>query len=256
MNYNKRINLLKRWCIEKSNHYSKHQKEQGFADIRYAATNELIFKLSMLIDKKFVNDADFQKQIENMLDIHVNSLLANPYNNTLKYMIEKINKEFLTYFQEIMFGDSDESISEIPYERVITGKEANEIIAQFNDYWCYDNKAYWFPLMGNEPESVQDKFFVMEKHFVAYRKKIYDWINSQEEHIYSYGESTYNIRFCVETSSLDENLAQEWAYTNKGFTWFVYFSHEGTVSFAGTIVPIVKEILEDKKEHWDSFELS
>ena len=34
----------------------------------------------------------------------------------------------------------------------------------------------------------------------------------------------------------------------------VYFSHEETVSFAGAIVPKIKEVLKAEKEHWNRFE--
>ena len=43
-------------------------------------------------------------------------------------------------------------------------------------------------------------------------------------------------------------------YTDKDFSWAIYFSHENTVAFAGSIVPTVKELLANEKEHWDKFE--
>ncbi len=33
-----------------------------------------------------------------------------------------------------------------------------------------------------------------------------------------------------------------------------YFSHEDAVSFAGAIVPIIKEILVAEKDHWNRYE--
>ena len=43
-------------------------------------------------------------------------------------------------------------------------------------------------------------------------------------------------------------------YTDKDFSWAIYFSHENTVAFAGTIVPKVKEMMSKEKEHWNKFE--
>lgn len=46
----------------------------------------------------------------------------------------------------------------------------------------------------------------------------------------------------------------ETIYTDKDFSWAIYFSHEDTVAFAGSIVPKAKELLSTKKEYWNKFE--
>ena len=43
----------------------------------------------------------------------------------------------------------------------------------------------------------------------------------------------------------------EVAYTDKDFRWLIYFSHEGTVTFAGSFVPQVKNILRNETAHWN-----
>ena len=46
----------------------------------------------------------------------------------------------------------------------------------------------------------------------------------------------------------------ETIYTDKDFSWAIYFFHEDTVAFAGSIVPKAKELLSTKKEYWNRFE--
>ena len=66
-------------------------------------------------------------------------------------------------------------------------------------------------------------------------------------HIYSFGENNFRPEHCIETTELIEYGGCETIYTDKDFSWAIYFSHEGTVSFAGSIVPIAKNLLLTKK---------
>ena len=53
-----------------------------------------------------------------------------------------------------------------------------------------------------------------------------------------------------------EYSGSETIYTDQQFTWAIYYSHENTVSFAGSIVPKVKDLLLPVKDHWDKFEMN
>ena len=59
---------------------------------------------------------------------------------------------------------------------------------------------------------------------------------------------------CIETVELNEYSGCETIYTDKDFSWAIYFSHENTVAFAGSIVPKIKELLSNESEHWNKFE--
>ena len=79
-------------------------------------------------------------------------------------------------------------------------------------------------------------------------------IGLPQTHIYSCSEIWYKPQNCIETVELTEYDGFETIYTDKEFSWAIYFSHENTVSFAGSIVPKVKELLSNEKEHWNKFE--
>ena len=61
-----------------------------------------------------------------------------------------------------------------------------------------------------------------------------------QQHAYCLFESWFEQPNCVETGELDAYAGSECFYTAKDFRWLIYFSHEETVSFAGSIVSAVK----------------
>ncbi len=110
--------------------------------------------------------------------------------------------------------------------------------------------------MGDELKEISDKFFVMFDYAEPYMEQIKQIIGLPQTHIYSYGEDAFRPENCIETVELIEYGGCESIYTDKGFSWAIYFSHENTVAFAGSIVSAVKELLSKEKEHWDKFELN
>lgn len=257
MKYNNQLHILKEWCSRITNEYYAQQiYEQGISGIQYGAVAEISFKLMQLINQDFPDDASFYESIVALMNVHYDFALKRELTRTEKYKIDKVKKDFLAYVQLVLSDKCPIKLMEHPYERIITGPEANEIISQINSRWEYYNDSYWFPLMGEEPQSVTNKFFIMKKHVLPYWNNICDYILKCNEHIYSYGESYYDIEFCTETSTIGGLNDEEWSYTDKNYTWFIYLSHEDTISFAGTIVPFIKELLIEEKEHWDRYEYS
>ena len=145
-------------------------------------------------------------------------------------------------------------MANIPYSRVIVGSEATALQDKFRSVWGYVNTSYWFPLMGDQPKEISEKFFIMLDYAEPYMKQIEQIIGLPQTHIYSYGEDVFRPHNCRETVELIGYGGLETIYADKNFSWAIYFSHENTVAFAGSIVPEVKELLSKEKEHWDKFE--
>lgn len=255
MKYNHIIHILKAWCHQKGEQYrQEYEKAKGITYIRYLATDELSFQLSMLTDKEFSSDEEFQNSVIALLNTHYDISLTHLESPVAKYMVEQIHTLFCEYMHTVFTSDIKAVSSGDPYERVIVGEEANEIISRFQSFWEYRSESYWFPLCGNEPEQIKDKFFVMFEYAEPHWDEIGRLIGLPHNHIYSYGESVHQLTFCIETDQIDALCYSEWAYTDKSFTWIIYFSHEGTVAFAGSIVPQIKELLKDKQAHWNRYE--
>lgn len=254
MMFNNLINHLKLWCENKADIYQRaYQENSGFLYVGYQLAYELEFKLLTLIDKPFESKKDLKNEVLNLINVHYEDSILNPQNRLVNYIVEKINQEFRDFLEEIL-SEEELAVADIPYERIIIDSEASTLQDNFCSVWGYVNTSYWFPLVGDEPKEVSEKFFIMFDYFEPYIKQFEQLIGLPQTHMYGYGENIFRPPYCIETAELVEYGGLEIIYTDKDFTWAIYFSHENTVAFAGSIVPKVKELLSKEKEHWNKFE--
>ena len=256
MQYNEIINRLKLWLRNTAEIYEKiYQKHGDVTYIGYILANEWIFKLSMLIDKNFESKDDLRNTILNLHHVHYEESVRNPKNETANYIIEKINAEFFEYLEEILSQKDHLPPADIPYYRVIIGEEAEDLLEKFRKIWGYDGTDYWFPLTSKKTKEISEKFFIMFDYVEPYIKQIEKIIGLPQAHIYECDEEEWSYpKHCFENAELIEYSAAECFYTDKDFSWAIYFSHEATVSFAGRIVPKIKELLKDEEAHWNRWE--
>ncbi len=256
MIYNNIINHLRLWCINKSETYKLENAEHsGMLYVGHQAVNEMEFKLSTLTDKSYESMDELREEVLNLINVHYEPCVTNPQNSAAKHMVDKVNQEFCDYMEEVFLKNKALNSADIPYKRVITGSEAAALKDKFRLYWNYDNTSCWFPLMGDEPKEISEKLFIMFDYFEPYMKQFEKMIGLPQEHIYGFGENTFRPEHCIETTEIIEYDGCETIYTDKDFSWAFYLSHESTVSFAGSIVLKVKELLLAEKSHWDKFEL-
>ena len=255
MIFNNIINHLKLWCRNKAEAYHKaYGQHGGVTYVGYQVAYELEFKLSTLIDKSFGCMEDLKKEVVNLIDVHYEPTVLKPQNSLAKHIIDKTKREFCEFFEDLFSKSETLTLADIPYTRAIVGAEATALQDKFRSVWGYVNTSCWFPLMGDEPKEVSEKFFIMFDYIELYMKQLEQIIGLPQTHLYSYGEGWFRPQNCIETVELIEYGGYETIYTDKDFSWAIYFSHENTVSFAGSIVPKVKELLSNEKEHWDKFE--
>lgn len=255
MTFNNIINHLKLWCINKAKAYQKvYGNYGGITYVGYQIAYELEFKLSTLIDKSFESIEDLKREVINLVDVHYEPSIIEPKNSLAQHIIDKTNQEFCGFLEEVLAQKESLALADIPYTRVIVGSEAIALQEKFRSVWGYVNTSYWFPLMEDEPKEISEKFFIMFDYVAPYMEQIKQMIGLPKTHIYSYGEDISRPSHCLETVELIEYDGLETIYTDKDFSWAIYFSHENTVAFAGSIVPKVKDLLSNEKEHWDKFE--
>ncbi len=255
MKFNNIINHLLNWCDKKSESCRDSNKSYGGV---YSALSmvlwELNFKLSSLIDKEFETTESFRNSVFELIDIHYDNSIIEPQNGTVTRMIEKLNDEFRFCLTDLLFDADTLSFADRQYYRVILGNEAEGIIKRFKTVWSYENTSYWFPLMGEEPRRIEEKFYVMFDYIEPHINEISKLIGLPDAHIYEYSERDIFPDHCIETTEIPEYGGHETIYTDKNFSWAIYFSHEDTVAFAGSIVSKVKEILAKEKDHFNKFE--
>ena len=246
---------MKSWCENKAEAYQKvYGAHGGITYAGYLIAYELEFKLSTLIDKSFEDIEDFKREVLSLVDVHYEPSILKPQNSLVQHIIDKMNKEFCEFLEAVLSKHESLSLSDMPYMRVIIGSEANALQDKFRSVWGYINTSYWFPLMGDEPKEISEKVFIMYDYFEPYMKQVEQIIGLPLTHIYSYGKDVSRPPNCLETVELIEYGGCETIYTDKDFTWAIYFSHENTVAFAGSIVPKIKELLSNESEHWNKFE--
>lgn len=255
MIFNDDINRLKLWCENRAKACMPTDGSYGgIASVGYHLVYELIFKRSTLMDRPFESKNDFREAILAMMEIHYEPCILEPQNNAAQHMIEKTNRAFCAYLDEVLSEPGIPAPVDILFRRIIVGDEAKGLIEKFRTVWGYVNTCCWFPLMGNEPEEIEEKFYIMFQYLEPYQKALEKLLGLPQTHIYSYGETAFMPEHCEEVAELIEYGGCESIYTDKDFSWAIYFSHEDTVAFAGAIVPKVKELLCAEKEHWDKFE--
>ena len=255
MNFNNIINHLRLWCKNKAEVYRKvYGAHGGITYVGYLIAYELEFKLSTLIDMPFESIGYLKREVISLIDIHYEPSILEPQNSLAQHIIDKTNREFCEILEEVLAQKESLALADIPYTRVIVGSEAIALQEKFQSVWGYANTSYWFPLMGDEPKEISEKVFVMFGHLEPYIKQLKQIMGLPQNHLYSYGESDFRPQNCIETAEFVEYGGHETIYTDKDFSWAIYFSHENTVAFAGSIVPKVKELLSKEKEHWDKFE--
>ena len=192
MTFNNILNHLRLWCENKAKAYQKvYEAHGGITYVGYLIAYELEFKLLTLIDKPFEDTDKFKKEIQSLVDVHYDPSILNPQNSLVQYIIDKTNKEFGEFLEEVLSKQDSLHLVDTPYMRVIVGSDANALQDKFRSVWGYVNTSYWFPLMGDEPKEIPEKFFVMFDYFEPYRKQIEQIMGLPETHIYSYGENDF-----------------------------------------------------------------
>lgn len=248
MIFNNVISSLREWCFESAQKYrGEYDFIGGKVFCGYLAFDEFAFKLSMLTDREFASLEEFKDTIKSSLETHYDYYLSKPLDEERNALVRTAINEFLQRLDSINGGEMH---SNSKYQRVIIGEEAETLIARFDDVWHYDT-SYWFLLNADFPEDIPEKIFVMYKFIEPCWDSVRELAAKEGERVYCYGEHDYLLRYCEETEDMMEYCGEH-AYTDKSFSWFIYFSHEGTVAFAGSIVPKIKKLIPNELiNRWD-----
>lgn len=253
MVYNNVTNTLRKWCNEMTQRYSDQYQQkrattgQSLRFLPYIVTAELHYKLGVLVDRDFHGYKAYLDAVADLMSIHIDSRLKKEYGKVELYYIRTAETEFRNYLETI---SPDCPAPACPYHRIIWGKEADMIADRIYNAWGYDT-SYWYPLSGTSGDGM---FFISPNWMEPHLDEIRCLLGIPHNHIYEYGEARYDRPHCAEVDALENYSGQETVYCAKDFSWIIYYSHENTVTFAGTIVPRIKEILHAETEHWNRFE--
>lgn len=254
MKYNNAIDTLRCWCADMTAKYVAQYDEernhtgQSLRFFRYLVTSELQYKLGTLVDRDFSDFQELQTEISRLMSVHLNTTLSKHLNCKESSHVRAAEDAFWEFLETVT---PDCAHPAFPYVRNIIGEEADRMIAKFRAVWNYDPVRYWYPLTGQADDS---KLFVPFNCVEPYLTAISQLIGIPGKHIFEYGENWYpDVLACAEVDEIVGYGGCEVAYTDQDFTWVIYFSHEDTVTFAGAIVPQIRQILAAEKEHWNKW---
>lgn len=242
--------LLRQWCRDKGRMYGQRFAEtrSQFGYLPIYAANELGFQLSALTGGDFPDFNAYKGEIYRLLRTHIDPSLHKLETKTQQYLVDQVKKEFLDYMETL---SPQESGCDMPYERVILGGEAEQLVNRFFRKWDYEKNQYWYPL---QDRGEGERLYLMDRYVETREGELLQLLGLPENRIYQYGESNYAVHHVLETDSLSFYGGTESVFTDKDFTWMIYCSHEQTVTFAGSIVGQVKDLFAPEKEHWNKFE--
>lgn len=248
MKFNNVIDSLRLGCRELFRTYEEayakqYRKSRCF--FRYLVIHEIEDQLCTLTDADFADFGEFQGLIRGILAAYLDPRLKTPDPEAREYMREAENA-FLSLLDAVK---PDSKAPQIPYVRYLTGAERERVVTRFRELWNYIPRKSWYPMDGQELR--EDRLFIHADYVEAYLPRIEGLLGLPENHIYCYGEANRPGLDCVEMAELVGYNGFENACCDREFSWIIFFSHEETVTFAGSILPQIREILEPEKCHWN-----
>lgn len=250
MRFNNVVAALRNWCADASERYraeaSAELEELGDTK-RYPMfwfADSMAYKLASLIDREFNTFEDFREAARSLVAEKIHYGLIQEKNPVAWKLAAQAEGAFLAFMESV---SEDVDAEPGAYYRVIVGTEKEELAYAILEKWDYVADS-WYPLNGGFDEN---KLYLDVDFLEPYMDRLLKLLALPEELVYEYGESWYVGEHCAEVDDLYGYCGNEAVYVPKDLSWIIYFSHEGTVTFGGSIVPAVKVLLKDEMEHWN-----
>ena len=248
---------LRLWCRETAKAGAEKAAAQASKDLRSSsaflfcrALVELDFWLGCLTDADFPDYASYQQSVRALLREKARPALLRELKETGLPVILRAE----TAFGEKLSALPPDCIApDIPYFRILPESESFLVKLRLSEQWAFEDNRSWYPLSGPE-KPIRELFFLPADRLTPYLPRLEKLLSLPAEHLFCLEESRSGRPNCFETAELEEYQGSELLYAARDFSWLIYFSHENTVSFAGSIVPAAKELLLDENAYWDRWE--
>ena len=238
MIYNNVTDTLRQWCIEYGQMgLSMYAFQGGPSSLLYRVPYDLAFWLGTLTDRDFSDYASYFQAVWDLLPVPITPPLGHEPTKIEQYYIQNTELAFLEQFSLLA---PDCPFPGIPYFRVLPEAEASSVKGKLAELWDCRENQYWYPLSAVSISSNQ-LCYVTASSLEGRLDELGTLLHLSEKHAFCMGEGWFNLPNCVETGELSDYAGSECFYAAKDYRWLIYFSHEDTVSFAGSIVPMIKE---------------
>ena len=243
MVFNKVTDSLRQWCIKYAYTARSAYSPSNSNDFRAPPSSltcrtasDLAFWLGTLTDRDFAAYPSYCRAVRELLPVRITPPLRHDPSKIEQYYIQKTERAFLKEFSRLT---PDCPSPGIPYFRVLPEAEASSVKRRLAEVWdCHENQ-YWYPLSAVRIPKEQ-LCYLSASSLEGRLEHLAELLDVAEQHSYCLYEGWFDLPNCVETGEMDDYAGSECFYSAKDFRWLIYFSHEETVSFAGSIVPAVK----------------
>lgn len=246
MVFNGVTEYLRRYCYDLEEQYRKRSEEERLCTgrsllfVKGFFFEEMAYKLAALVDWDAPSFEAYREQVRALIPVRKAYVLRKERVPEALVLVREAEEELRVRLC---------SLTE-HYLRVIHGEERERLEYAILEKWGYC-ADYWYPLKGSFDES---KLFLNVDWFEPYWDRLCQLLGLPEYRVYEYGESYFDDGQLLEVDDITGYGGNECAYLPKDLSWIIYFSHEGTVTFAGAILPAVRELLASEREHWNKWE--
>jgi hypothetical protein len=218
---------------------------------RYNILNALLIEIERFQPKDF-NDFEEAKEFFCLISKQSESPFAKSSTNEIAKKVEDEESQKLYAFINQLTDSNLEKVESLFYRRVLSESESQHLREKLREKWNVD--GYWFPLSTSKPqntEAFQDKYFEEDFGFEKLQKKL---IELGIQKVFELNEG--DINYEMETTVFEPCYGisgNEGFWFDKSFEWLIYASHESSITFAGTVLPKIKESWSNWQERvWTS----
>lgn len=251
------LTAAKRYCIDNFNYWSKQYSDKktgsdypnSYSDNdydlfpRYNVSTAILQELQFYTGDDFADIAECRQMIK-VLGQESQSLFTKGEKNKIEANAIQEERDKFNKFIDNVDADFLLTVDPMLYRRRLKKNEQSIIDKELKDNWGVD--CYWYPLIDLKID--KKAIFINKEHLTTNDYlAISDFINLENSsRIYEISED--QIDYEIEKMELDSDC-YETIYCDKNFTWIIYGSHEGTLSFGGKkVLDFVFELLNDRKE--------
>ena len=257
MIFNNVTDSLRLWCgerareeTEKASFRQAINNRHSPAFLTFRAAGELAFWLGSLTDVDFPTFQSYCSAVRALFSRKIGPSLSPEPGEFEASFLRRFEASFLEKLSDL---SPDCPVPDIPYFRILPEREAFSVKLELSEKWAFEENRHWYPLTRLEiPE--KDLFYLPADKLKPYLPGLERLLSLRSRHAYCLEESWKDRPNCFETAELEEYGGAEHAYAAKDFSWLIYFSHENTVTFAGSIVASAEELLQNEKEHWNRWD--
>jgi hypothetical protein len=204
---------------------------------RYNILNAILIETERFQAKDFSNFEE-AKEFFCLISKEANSIFTKPTNNEIEEKAQDEERQKLFDFINRLTESDLEKVEPLFYRRVLSEEESQYLYKKLKLKWNVD--GYWFPLQIQKPENTeafQDKYFEEEFGFERTRQTL---IQQGVRKVFELKEDNINYESDVSVFEPCYNGVEAFWF-DEGFEWLIYASHESSITFAGSVLPKIKE---------------